>query len=123
MARGMQRARPPADISPVDFFTRWVPEAVSADETRRRKLGSTRAVIVFDLQGQGGGRFTVSIENGVLDAREGDRETADLRVFLDVETWRALNDGSISAPEALLRRRLKFEGDALLGLKLHVILG
>lgn len=123
MAREDRRARPPADISPAEFFTRWVPEAVAGDESRRRKLGSTRAVIVFDLQGHDGGLFAVEIEDGILEAREGDRAEADLRVSLDVETWRALNDGSLSAPEALLRRRLKFEGDALLGLKLHLMLG
>ena len=49
-------------------------------------------------------------------------EQADLRVRIDVATWRALNRGEIAAPEAVLRRRLTMEGDFLLGLKLHLIL-
>jgi len=40
-----------------------------------------------------------------------------------VQTWRALNRGEISAPEALLRRRLKISGNLVLALKLHLILG
>jgi hypothetical protein len=31
----------------------------------------------------------------------------DLRLELDVVTWRALHDGTLSAPEAFLRRRLR----------------
>jgi hypothetical protein len=44
-------------------------------------------------------------------------------VRLGVDTWRALNRGDISAPEALLRRRVHIEGSFLLALKLHLILG
>ena len=46
----------------------------------------------------------------------------DLRVRVDIETWRSLNRGELAAPEALLRRGLTMEGDFLLGLKLHLIL-
>ena len=41
----------------------------------------------------------------------------------DVETWRELNRGALSAPEAVIRRRLKLRGDLLLAIKLHFILG
>ena len=53
---------------------------------------------------------------------EGSVAAPDLRVELDVETWRELNRGTLTAPEALLRRRLKLHGDFVLGLKLHLIL-
>jgi putative sterol carrier protein len=54
---------------------------------------------------------------------EGDHDHADLRVRVDVGTWRDLNAGRIGAPQALLRRRIHLEGDFLLGLRLHLILG
>ena len=54
---------------------------------------------------------------------EGPVENPDLRVLIDVDTWRKLNSGDISAPEALLKRKVKLHGDFLLGLKLHLILG
>ena len=118
-----KRARPPHDILPAYFFECWVPEAVAADEDRRRKLGDTEATVVFDLAGEGGGLFTVEIAEGRVRGREGGVEEPDLAVELDVETWRDLNAGRISAPEALLKRRLRFHGSFLLGLKLHLILG
>lgn len=117
------RARPPDDIAPLDFFTCWLAEAVGEDDGRRSRLAETQAVIEFELTGDEGGLFTVHISEGVVRGAAGGAERADLRVSVDVVTWRALNRGEISAPEALLRRRLRVSGSLLLGLKLHLLLG
>lgn len=119
----MDVRRAPDDISPVEFFTRWIPDSVAADHERRRKLGATRARIVFELDGPEGGPFTLDIEQGVVAGRAGDHGAENLRVRVDVTTWRKLNSGEVTAPEALLKRRLKLSGDFVLGLKLHLILG
>ncbi len=121
-----ERARPPDDISPVEFFTRWVPERVARDHERRERLGDTRASLVFDLGGDGSdgdGCFTLEIEAGRVRGARGRAADPDLEVHVDVDTWRELNRGDLSAPEALLRRRVKLHGDYLLALKLHLILG
>ena len=119
----MQRARPPRDISPSEFFLCWIPQAVSCDEPRRARLRETAATIEFILSGVGGGIFTVQLENGEVRGFEGSASNADLRVELDFAVWRQLNSGELSAPEAILRRQLKFRGSFLLALKLHLILG
>ena len=119
----MDRIAPPDDISPHEFFTRWVPEAVAGDDARRSKLGETRAQIVFELSGEGGGSYTLRIADGIVDGAQGAIEDPDLRVQIDVGTWRKLNRGEVSAPEALVKRKVKLHGDFLLGLKLHFILG
>lgn len=118
-----ERAHPPDDIRPGEFFTRWVPEAVAHDAERRRKLGDTQATIHFELRGPEGGDWVVEIDEGEVRGAEHRPERSDLHVSLDVCTWRELNCGSLSAPEALLRRRLKLRGDLLLAIKLHLILG
>ena len=118
----MTRIRPPEDITPVEFFTRWVPDAVAADSTRRERLGETCAAIEFTLEGEAGGVFTLSIEAGAVAGSQGAAEHANLRVCVDVDTWRSLNRGDLGAPEAVLRRKLRLQGDFLLGLKLHLIL-
>jgi len=120
-----ERAQPPDDITPRDFFTRWVPAAVSEDESRRRRLGDTAASLLFVL-GEGDGEadcYTLEIANGAVSGREGRSDAPDLTVHVDIPTWRALNRGEISAPEALLRRRLRISGNLVLALKLHLILG
>lgn len=118
-----ERARPPADITPGEFFTRWAPEQAASDEERRSRLGDTQAAIEFDITGEGGGVYTVRVDRGEVSGAEGPVEHADLRVRVDLATWRELNAGTLAAPEAVLRRRLHFQGNWLLAIKLHLILG
>jgi putative sterol carrier protein len=118
-----QRAIPPDDITPHEFFTRWVPEMVAADAKRRSKLGRTEARIVFAFEERELGAYTIHIGDGAVRGEVNRIETPDLLVEISVETWRSLNRGELSAPEAALRRRVKLTGDTLLALKLHLILG
>jgi len=117
------RPLPPEAIEPLEFFTRWLPEVVAADPERRLRLGDTVAILQFDLVGDGGGSFLLRVESGQVSGGPGSAEVADLRLELDIETWRALNDGSLSALEAFLRRRLRVQGNLLLALKLQLIIG
>jgi putative sterol carrier protein len=59
----------------------------------------------------------------VLYGSAGPLEEAQLCVRTDVATWRQLNRGAMSAPEAFLRRRVHLHGKLLLAVKLHLILG
>jgi putative sterol carrier protein len=118
-----ERAVPPPDIDPLEFFTRWLPAVVAADPVRRERLGATHATLQFDLQGDGGGSYLLHVEAGHVRGGPGPGEAADLRLELDVATWRALNDGTLSAPEAFLRRRLHVHGNFVLALKLQLIVG
>lgn len=119
------RALPPDDISPHAFFTRWVPASVEADDSRRARLGDTEARLLFELfdAATHEREFTLYICEGRVRGEPGGTEAPDLAIRVDVETWRALNRGDLSAPEALLRRRIQIRGDLVLALKLQVILG
>jgi putative sterol carrier protein len=115
------RPLPPSEIDPLDFFLRWLPEVVAADPVRRQRLADTTATLQFDLIDHGS--FLLYVEAGSVRGAAGPAPAADLRLELDLATWRALNDGSLSAPEAFLRRRLRMEGSFALALKLHLIIG
>jgi putative sterol carrier protein len=117
------RPVPPPEIEPLEFFTRWLPEVVAGDAERRRRLGDTAATLQFELAGEGGGTFQLHVAEGTVRGEAGPAPAADLRLELDVPTWRALNAGTLSAPEAFLRRRLRVHGSFLLALKLQLIIG
>jgi putative sterol carrier protein len=117
------RPLPPDDIAPEQFFTRWIPEVVAGDPSRRARLGATEAVLEFVLEGDGGGNFHFRLFEGLVHGHVGAPERADLRVRLDIATWRLLNSGELSAPEAFLRRRVRLEGNLALAIKLHLIIG
>jgi putative sterol carrier protein len=118
-----QRPLPPDDIAPEHFFTRWIPDVVAADAERRARLGAADHVLLFELEGDGGGLFHLRVREGLVEGYCGVPERVDLRVRLDVVTWRELNRGALSAPEAFLRRRVRLEGNLTLALKLHLIIG
>ena len=118
-----ERRIPPDDILPAEFFTRWIPEVVSADESRRQRLGETQAILEFVLLGEDGGHYHLELVEGAVRGRVGPAPSPDLQIRLDVETWRALNRGALSAPEAFLRRRVTLSGNLALAVKLHLIIG
>ena len=117
-----ERPVPPEDISPLEFFTCWLPEMVAADHERRRKLGNTEARIVFAFDEPEHGAYTLYIGSGLVRGEADRVADPDLEVRVGLETWRSLNRGEMSAPEAALRRRLTLAGDLVLALKLHIIL-
>ncbi len=120
------RAVPPPDITPEAFFTEWAPKRVADDPVRQQKLGDSDNVLVFHLDdpdGDLGGAYTLRIEEGMVIGRVGDVPVADLRIHTTLETWRALNAGDFSAPEAFMRKRVRLQGDLRLAVKLHMIIG
>ena len=117
------RNRPPHDISPEAFFIEWVPRAIASDPERSARLGSGAFSLQFEIEGDGGGVFCLEVEEGMARGRVGAHEAPHLLVRVDFETWRELNRGDVSAPQALLSRRVRLQGDLRLAVRLHVILG
>lgn len=123
MARVPARAVPPYEITPLEFFERWVPDAVNSDAERRARIADLRARIQFELDGPDGGAYWLHVEDGHVVGAAGTVEAPDLVLRLDVATWRRLNAGELSAPHALLTGALRFRGSIYLALRLHFILG
>ena len=120
------RAVPPPDITPAAFFTEWVPARVEADTERQRKLGDADVVLVFyldDPSGEHTGAYSLHVEEGHVRGEVADAAQADLRIHTTLETWRALNAGDLSAPEAFMKKRVRLQGDLRLAVKLHLIIG
>lgn len=121
-----ERAVPPPDITPESFFSEWVPRSVEDDPVRQAKLADADVVLVFyldDPAGEQGGAYTLHVEEGQVRGERRDAPQADLRIHLTLETWRALNSGELSAPEAFMKKRVRLQGDLKLAVKLHLLIG
>ncbi len=117
-----ERARPPDDIAPADFFRRWAPDAVNTDPERRGRIEGLNARIQFELAGPGGGEFWLELSDGAVRGDEGRVLAPDLVLSTDLETWRMLNAGEIKAPTAVMKGKLRFQGSMYLALKIHFII-
>ena len=118
-----ERARPPADIAPAEFFRQWAPDAVRIDPDRRKKLDGLSARIQFQIAGEGGGLYWLEIADGDVRGGDGLINAPDLVLMTDLETWRKLNAGEIKAPTAVLKGKLRFQGSMYLALRIHFIIG
>lgn len=117
------RPKPPADITPDDFYLKWLPEQAAAAPDQAAKLKGIQAVIQVVLTGEGGGEFYMTIEDGKFSASKGKAAAPRLTVTQSVENWRAINGGTLNPQMAFMTGKVKISGDMSLAMKLGSIMG
>jgi putative sterol carrier protein len=118
-----ERSKPPADITPKDFYLKWIPEQSAANPDQAAKIKDITAVIQIKLTGEGGGDFVLELAGGKLSTKEGAATTPKLTVTMAVPDWRAINAGTLNPQMAFMSGKLKIAGDMSLAMKLGTILG
>ena len=118
-----ERPRPPEDISPSDFYLKWIPEQFEKNPDQAAKVKDIDAVIQFVLTGEGGGDFVLELSGGKLSTREGKAENPRLTVTMAVPDWREINAGRLNPQMAFMSGKLKVSGDMSLAMKLGSIMG
>lgn len=89
-------ARPPADITPKDFFETWLPR----EHARLVAEGAPTppdVVACVRLDGEGGGAWTLTLAGGQLSVTGQDGQagaTPDIIIEQSVEDWRAVTAGA-----------------------------
>lgn len=73
--------------------------------------GDLQAEIQFDLQGEGGGQWVVSISNGRCSVRNGESQAPTLTIKSPGDVWMKIARGEIDRPKALMEGLYKVEGD------------
>lgn len=109
---------PPSDISPAEFFESWLPA-----EYQRTSSALTskppNAVIGIELSGEGGGAWTLTLEDGALTVTAAAADNANIALRQSVEDWRtitihAASQGADPAAAASIDRLLTSPGLAQL---------
>lgn len=80
--------------------------------------GDMRAVYLFDMEGEGGGQWSVQIAEGQCSSSEGILDHTDVRFTCRPAHWIDLQTKELSPLWALLTRRLRIKGSFGLALKL-----
>ncbi len=102
-----------ADIKVKDFIF-GMPTRFAAD-----KAIGLEATIQFVISGQDGGSFVLRINNGTCTANEGLEESATLTLRMSSETYIGMAIGKLKGPQAFFMRKLRFEGETKLLMKMH----
>lgn len=81
--------------------------------------GDLSAVYLFDISGPGGGKWTLSIQDGKCELSEGDNNTPTVTISISDQDWLAIQKGTLNSQMAFMMGKLRVSGDMGLALKLQ----
>ena len=117
------RPKPPEDITPDDFYLKWIPEQTAANPEQAKKTADINATIQFVLTGDGGGDYYIEFSGGEIKTGKGKADSPRLTITQSVNDWREINAGKLNPQMAFMSGKLKVSGDMSLAMKLGTILG
>ena len=116
--------KPPEDITPDDFYLKWLPEqSAAADDAQKAKIKDINAVIQVVLTGEGGGEYYMELAAGDFKTAKGKADSPNMTITQAVEDWREINAGRLNPQMAFMSGKLKISGDMSLAMKLGTIMG
>ena len=90
-----------------------------ASRLNKEAAAGLDAIILFVLSGDGGGQFAFEIRNQTCTLKEGPRADANATMKMSVQTCLDLAMGRTTGAKAFYQRKLKFNGDLNLVMKIH----
>jgi putative sterol carrier protein len=101
-------------------------EQITALETRLRdnpeKVAGMSGVFQFDLSGETGGVWHVSLADGDGQVSEGPAENPGVTIAMAADDFVALTEGKLDGTMAFMSGKLKVKGDMGLAMKLQTLL-
>jgi putative sterol carrier protein len=91
-----------------------MPEAFLAD-----KAGNLRATFQFNLSGEGGGDWAVTIADGTCSVVEGKADKADVAVSMAAGDYVKMTTGELQPVVAFMQGKIKLQGDMNLAMKIQ----
>ena len=83
------------------------------------KATGLEATIQFLISGRDGGNFVLHLNNGICTAHEGLEASPTLTLRMSSETYIGMAIGKLKGPQAFFVRKLRFEGETKLLMKMH----
>ncbi len=90
-----------------------------AQAFRADKAGATRAVFQFNLSGEGGGNWNVSVANGACKVTEGKASKADVTIAMAANDFAKMIAGELQPVAAFMQGKIRLQGDMAMAMKLQ----
>ena len=81
--------------------------------------GNLSATYLFDISGPNGGRWTLIIQNGKCELKEGQANSPSVTISISDEDWLSIQKGSLNSQMAFMMGKLRVQGDMGLAMKLQ----
>jgi putative sterol carrier protein len=87
------------------------------------KAGDMNASVVFDLSGEGGGAWTVTVADGKADVVQGASDSATATIRMAATDYEAMTSGKLNPMMAFMSGKIKVEGDLNTVMKFQTLFG
>jgi putative sterol carrier protein len=88
-----------------EIFTK-MPEQFDAEAA-----GDWEAKVVYNVEGDGGGVWTVAVSGGSCSVSDGGADDATATVDTDAETWVGIAEGSVEPTTAFMTGKIRIQGN------------
>jgi len=104
---------------PADWFDKILPETVAEHP---EKIAGFNGTIAFNISGDLGGEWAVTINEGKVEVRKEVAPDASFSVKIKDVNFIKMMNGELSGPNAFMTGRLKFKGEISQAMKLRGLL-
>ena len=85
--------------------------------------GDMQADILFDLSGDEGGQWVLSIADGACSVAEGEIDEPTTKIMMDAEDYVNMTTGELNPVTAFMTGKIKVEGDLNTAMKVQTLFG
>jgi putative sterol carrier protein len=86
------------------------------------KFAGIDAVILFELTGDGGGKWTLTVSNEGASLEEGETTPPAMTLSMSASDFVAMTNGELNPMAAFMQGKIKITGDMSLAMRLQTIL-
>jgi putative sterol carrier protein len=87
------------------------------------KAGDFNAVVQFDLSGEGGGQWYVSIADGTCNVNQGTTPSPTATIRMDAQDYADMIAGTLNPMQAFIMQKVRVEGDLNTVMKFQTLFG
>lgn len=86
------------------------------------QLEDLDAVVLFDLSGEGGGKWTLTVSDNEAKLEEKEADSPDVTLSMDAEDLAAISSGQMNPVSAYMQGKVKVSGDMALAMRMQSLL-